>query len=75
MKLVLSPRIYPAECVAETAEAYAGLCTVSFTVAGDEDNHLVEITPLSELIDGARLAHEFLNYLLDLSIERYMERE
>ncbi len=75
MNLVLSPRIYPAECVVETAEAYAGVCSVSFTAAAGEGEHLVEITPLSELIDGAQLAHEFLNYLLDLSAERHMERE
>lgn len=74
MMLTLSPKVYPAECVRETAEAYAGLCSVSFAADVEEGSYSVEITPLSELIDEERLKNEFLNYLLDLSAERYLER-
>ena len=74
MMLTLSPKVYPVECVHETAKAYAGLCTVNLASGGEVRDYSVEITPLSNLIDEERLSNEFLNYLLDISVERYLER-
>jgi hypothetical protein len=74
MMMTLSSKVYPVECIRETAEAYAGLCSVNLAASGEGGDYSVEITPLSELVDEEHLTNEFLNYLLDLSVERYLER-
>jgi hypothetical protein len=70
----LSKSIYPRRCVEEAAVAYSTICSVD--VVG-ETPHALEvevksITGQSEVPDEGRITHEFLNYLLDLSLEYHL---
>lgn len=75
VRVSLSKAIYPKECLEATAAAYSAICSVEFT--GETPHALeVEITPVSvqvEQPDEGRVAHEFLNYLLDLSLEHHLQ--
>lgn len=72
IRLPLSALIYPRECVEQTISAYAQLCLVD----------VGEVTPTGCCIDirphpgiewsEDRLACEFLNYLLDVSVEKHL---
>ncbi len=74
IKVELSSSIYPTECFRETSAAYAALCDVA-VLDQSAEGYSVRITPLSEEIDETRLTNEFLNYLLDLSVEKYLESQ
>jgi hypothetical protein len=74
-RVPLSKFIYPRRCVEEAATAYAAICSVE--VVGVTPHSLeVEvrsITGQSEVPDDGRIIHEFLNYLLDLSLEHHLQ--
>jgi hypothetical protein len=74
-RVPLSKSIYPRGCVEEAAAAYSAICSVE--VVG-ETPHTLEVelrsvTGQSEVPDEGRMAHEFLNYLLDLSLEHHLQ--
>ncbi len=73
-RVSLSKSIYPRRCVEEAAAAYSAICSVD--VVGESPHALeVEINSIAgppEMPDEGRIAHEFLNYLLDLSLEHHL---
>lgn len=74
-RVPLSKSIYPRRCVEEAAAAYSAICSVE--VVG-ETSHALEIevkiiSGQSEMPDEGRITHEFLNYLLDLSLEHHLQ--
>jgi hypothetical protein len=71
MSLTLSSVIYPAECLEETVTAYAGVCSVCVFLETDK-GYSIEILPAAKEIDQEQLTNEFMNYLLNVSIERFL---
>lgn len=73
--VLLSKAIYPRQCLDEAVTTYSAICTVKFI--GETPHALeVEITPISGQVEQpgeSRVAHEFLNYLLDLSLEHHLQ--
>ncbi|HEX8456364.1 MAG TPA: HxsD-like protein [Pyrinomonadaceae bacterium] len=70
-RIALSSTIYPQECLRPVITAYQGLCSVRIldeTLTG----YSIEISPEADLVDEKQLADEFLNYLLDLSLEKHL---
>jgi hypothetical protein len=63
--LTLTRRIYTADALQQTIEAFANLCTASFT--SEEDAHLLCLTAPRPLV-----REEFLNYALALSAEELL---
>lgn len=75
VRVALSKIIYPRRCLEEAVAAYSAICSVELT---DETPHALEvkITPISrqaEQHDESKITHEFLNYLLDLSLEHHLQ--
>jgi hypothetical protein len=69
VRLPLSEAIYPRKCLDEAIAAYAGLCSVEVSEVSSKAC-IIEITPyVGSEPEGERVAHEFMNYLLDLSLE------
>lgn len=73
-RLLLSPAIYPPECLREAAAAYQGLCSVE-VFGTSPAGYSIEITGSADVADGKQLLNEFLNYLLDLSLEKYLSEQ
>jgi hypothetical protein len=75
VRVPLSKTIYPRECLEEAVAAYSAICSVE--VAGETSGtREVEITSIRgqvEQPDESRMVHEFLNYLLDLSLEYHLQ--
>lgn len=75
VRVSLSKTIYPRRCIEEAAAAYSAICSVELT--GETPHALgVEIAPISgqvEQPDESKTAHEFLKYLLDLSLEHHLQ--
>ena len=70
IRVRLAEFIYPRACVDEAIGAYSGVCDTKVNETTDTGCWL-EIMPLGVAAgDGDRAVHEFLNYLLDLSLER-----
>jgi hypothetical protein len=71
-RLYLSGLLYPRPCIREAILAYAHLCSVEVrdeTLAGCS----IEVEAhSSNLTDASRVSYEFLNYLLDLSLEHHL---
>ena len=72
VRLSLSEVIYPRKCLDEAIAAYSGLCSVK--VSEDSSTAcVIEITPSVGIEpEGERVAHEFMSYLLDLSLENHL---
>jgi hypothetical protein len=68
----LSSLIYPLECVEESILAYRDYCQIN-VLSKHPTECLIEIIPSPEIEDSGQLTNEFLNYLLDLSVEKYLE--
>ena len=64
----LSEAIYPRNCVESAAKAFAGLGDVK--VSSESKGSLS--VQISASTQETVLMHEFLNYLLNLSIETYL---
>ncbi len=74
-RVTLSKSIYPRRCVEEAAAAYSAICSVE--VVG-KSRHMLEVEIKSiagqpEMPNEDRVTHEFLNYLLDLSLEHHLQ--
>ena len=71
MTISLSSVIYPPQCLGETIAAFADFCSVHIGHQQNK-NYSIEIIPLSPASNNELLTHEFLNYLLALSIENHL---
>lgn len=70
-RVMLSSAIYPPECLQGAIAAYEGLCSVR--VVGEAPaGYSIEICRSADVADEKQLINEFLNYLLDLSLERHL---
>lgn len=67
--IVLDPQLYPRECLGQASTAFSGRCLVSHS-QNDTGDLVIEIEGGKHGED--HVVHEFLNYLLDLSIERHL---
>jgi hypothetical protein len=75
IRVRLSNVIYPRKCLEEAVAAYSNFCVVE-TTAGTSSAREIKIACLkddAEQCDENLLAHEFLNYLLDLSLEHHIK--
>ena len=74
-RVQLSKSIYPRRCIEEAAAAYSAICSVE--VVGETPHSLeIEISSVtgqSEVPNEGRVTHEFLNYLLDLSLDYHLQ--
>ena len=72
VRLLLSDAIYPRKCLDEAIAAYSGLCLVRVSEINLQ-GCVIEIEPSADIQgDRDRVAHEFMNYLLDLSLEKHL---
>jgi hypothetical protein len=71
-RVTLAASIYPRDCLRSAAAAFEELCSARM-VEESGGEYSVELIPASGAIDEKQLANEFLNYLLDLSAESYLE--
>lgn len=69
--VTLSSSIYPPECLHVAIAAYQEFCSVK-VVSETPTGYSIEISQLVNATDGKHLADEFLNYLLDLSLEKHL---
>jgi hypothetical protein len=69
--IVLSSFIYPHECLQDTVATYKGLCSVRI-VEQSTTAYSIEIRRTVDVVDEQQLANEFLNYLLNLSLEKHL---
>lgn len=71
MSARISRSIYPEECFHKAAEAFQSFGSI--TLAGRrEQDYEVKIEAFSE-VEEKVFFHEFLNYLLNLSLETHLE--
>lgn len=73
IRLPLSALLYPPECVQRSIAAYEHLCSIEITDARST-GCAIEVRTAQDVPSEDRLVHEFLNYLLDLSLEHYLSR-
>ena len=72
VRLSLSEVIYLRKCLDEAIAAYSGLCSVEVSEISSKIC-VIEIKPSAGIeAEGDRVAHEFMNYLLDLSLEKHL---
>jgi hypothetical protein len=72
VRLQLSEAIYPRKCLDEAIATYSGLCSVEVSEVSSQAC-IIEIKPSGDIeAEGDRVAHEFMNYLLDLSLENHL---
>lgn len=69
--LTLSSSIYPLECLHDAITGFQGLCSVT-VISATATEYSIEIRPSSNAPDRKQLINEFLNYLLDLSLEKHL---
>lgn len=68
----LSKKIYPPACLEQAALAYSSLCSVSISQDTAVERYIeIEISASVEA-EETKVAREFLNYLLDLSLESHL---
>lgn len=71
VRVNLAELIYPQQCVEAAIRAYMDLCSVK-VLRLTEDGCCVEIRGLQN-VDERQLVNEFLNYVLDLSLEKHLQ--
>lgn len=71
-QLTLSGLIYPRECVERAIFAYRHLCSIEIACATPTGLVIEARTELNDDVKERKLVNEFLNYLLDLSMEHYL---
>jgi hypothetical protein len=74
VRVALSETIYPRECLEEAVAAYSAFCSIEVAScsAGACEIEIVPAEYGNERPDENRLVNEFLNYLLDLSLEHHL---
>ena len=70
VQVTLSPLIYDGRCLDDATEVYTNLCAVA-VLAVTPAGWLVEIEA-PHGVDEVRVTREFLNYLLDVSLEKHL---
>jgi hypothetical protein len=70
-RVTLSSLVYPRECVEEAVSAYSAICSVD-VYRETQEGLDVDITAREDTKDEGRAVNEFLNYLLDLSLEKHL---
>jgi len=65
----LAVHLYPRACIAAAADAFASHAAIDIDAAS-ADLSLVTITPLPGPNDPVVIRREFLNYVLDLSLQQ-----
>ena len=75
VRVSLSKTIYPRRCLEEAVAAYSTICSIRLTgeTSGALEVEITHIKGQAEELDESRIAHEFLNYLLDLSLEHHLQ--
>ena len=75
VRVSLSKTIYPRRCIEEAITAYSEICSVKLTgeTAGAQEVEITHVKGQAEQSDESKVAHEFLNYLLDLSLEHHLQ--
>lgn len=71
VQISLAETIYPLECIREAGVVYSELCSVTLQ-HGTEHLFVAEITSLSPA-DERTVVNEFLNYLLNLCLEKHLQ--
>jgi hypothetical protein len=71
VQISLDETIYPLECIREAGVVYSDLCSVTLQ-HGTEHSFVAEITSLSPA-DERTVVNEFLNYLLNLCLEKHLQ--
>ena len=70
-QVTVSSEIYTAECLKEAALVYQELCSVRILDESPVDC-TIEIKSSTAEVNELQATNEFLNYLLDLSLERHL---
>lgn len=68
----LSKKIYPSACLEQAAQAYSSLCSISVSQDTAAERHIEIKISTSVEAEENKVAREFLNYLLDLSLENHL---
>jgi hypothetical protein len=72
VRVNLSPAIYPQVSVERAIHDYRDFCSVKVLTMDLDRSIAIEITaPVGN--DENQVVHEFLNYLLDLSLEKHLQ--
>ena len=74
VRIGLSAFIYPRDCLQQAISAYSTVCLIDI-INESSSGCVIEINPTLDNPDPERLSHEFLNYLLDLSVEQYVKHQ
>jgi hypothetical protein len=61
--------LYPKACIDAAAEAFKDYLAVAMR-STDSDVTTIEVTVTSHPDEGSRVRREFMNYLLDLAIQK-----
>ena len=69
--ITLGHSIYPSHCVKNAVEAYEPVCKVTIVESKCDRTSVLIEAPAN--IDEASLVGEFLNYLLDMSMESHFQ--
>lgn len=70
----LDPSLYPQDCAAAAATAYSEFLRIETTTGETGAVELDIIVRPGFELRAVQLRREFLNYLLDVSIQRYLAR-
>ncbi len=73
--ITLDPTVYPQSCVSAAATAYAEFLQLNPVPDTDRSNDFEIVILPAFASNGARLRGEFLNYVLDLSIQHHVRCE
>jgi len=74
--VTISKMIYPQGCLEEAIIAYSAICSVKVCrdAASAREIEIAFLPNQAEQSDENRVTHEFLNYLLDLSLEHHLQK-
>lgn len=72
VRVTLAPLIYGRKCLDVAISSYAGFCSVK-VVGNNPKGYEIEIEAAPN-IDEAKVTREFLNYLLDVSLEGHLRK-
>ena len=70
----LCSRIYPPESIEKAVLDYASICSVKITDRSATECVIELDDRVGSLSKGQQIANEFLNYLLDISLEHHLGR-
>lgn len=75
VRVLLSKTIYPQQCLEAAVIAYSEICSVKLNgeISGAQEIEITHNREQGEQLNESRTAHEFLNYLLDLSLEYHLQ--